>query len=68
MKRVVLLGSTGSVGTSTCKVAQDLPVNSSVERASLHGLRPGPPILQRLLLANAVPPTDDIAVTLPRQV
>ena len=25
MKRVVLLGSTGSVGTSTCKVAQDLP-------------------------------------------
>jgi len=25
MKRVVLLGSTGSIGTSTCKVAQDLP-------------------------------------------
>ena len=24
MKRVVLLGSTGSIGTSTCKVAQDL--------------------------------------------
>jgi 1-deoxy-D-xylulose-5-phosphate reductoisomerase len=25
MKRVVLLGSTGSIGTSTCKVAEDLP-------------------------------------------
>jgi len=25
MKKVVLLGSTGSVGTSTCKVAEDLP-------------------------------------------
>ncbi|MDG2214270.1 MAG: 1-deoxy-D-xylulose-5-phosphate reductoisomerase, partial [Verrucomicrobiota bacterium] len=25
MKRVVLLGSTGSIGTSTCKVAKDLP-------------------------------------------
>ena len=24
MKKVVLLGSTGSVGTSTCKVAEDL--------------------------------------------
>ena len=25
MKNVVLLGSTGSIGTSTCKVAEDLP-------------------------------------------
>ncbi len=25
MKKVVLLGSTGSIGTSTCKVAEDLP-------------------------------------------
>ena len=25
MKRVVLLGSTGSIGTSTVKVAEDLP-------------------------------------------
>ena len=25
MKKVVLLGSTGSIGTSTCKVVEDLP-------------------------------------------
>ena len=25
MKKVVLLGSTGSIGTNTCKVAEDLP-------------------------------------------
>ena len=25
MKNVVILGSTGSIGTSTCKVAEDLP-------------------------------------------
>ena len=25
MKKVVLLGSTGSIGTSTCKVVDDLP-------------------------------------------
>ncbi|MFP6903097.1 MAG: 1-deoxy-D-xylulose-5-phosphate reductoisomerase [Verrucomicrobiia bacterium] len=27
MKNIVLLGSTGSIGTSTCKVAEDLPEN-----------------------------------------
>ena len=36
MKRVVLLGSTGSIGTSTIKVAQDLP-----ERVQLIGLAAG---------------------------
>jgi 1-deoxy-D-xylulose-5-phosphate reductoisomerase len=36
MKRVVLLGSTGSIGTSTIKVAEDLP-----ERISLVGLAAG---------------------------
>ena len=36
MKRVVLLGSTGSIGTSTCKVAQDL-----LEDIQLVGLAAG---------------------------
>lgn len=36
MKKVVLLGSTGSIGTSTCKVAEDLP-----EEISLVGLAAG---------------------------
>ena len=36
MKRVVLLGSTGSIGTSTVKVAEDLP-----ERVRLVGLAAG---------------------------
>ncbi len=36
MKNVVLLGSTGSIGTSTCKVAEDLP-----ERIRLIGLAAG---------------------------
>ncbi len=36
MKRVVLLGSTGSIGTSTLKVAEDLP-----ERVRLVGLAAG---------------------------
>lgn len=36
MKRVVLLGSTGSIGTSTCKVADDLP-----DRVQLVGLAAG---------------------------
>ncbi len=36
MKRVVLLGSTGSIGTSTLKVAEDLP-----ERVRLIGLAAG---------------------------
>ena len=36
MKRVVLLGSTGSIGTSTIKVAEDLP-----ERIRLIGLAAG---------------------------
>jgi|TARA_B100001971_G_C18250340_1_gene577647 1-deoxy-D-xylulose-5-phosphate reductoisomerase len=36
MKRVVLLGSTGSIGTSTCKVADDIP-----EAVQLIGLAAG---------------------------
>jgi len=36
MKKVVLLGSTGSIGTSTCKVAEDLP-----DEISLVGLAAG---------------------------
>ena len=36
MKKVVLLGSTGSVGTSTCKVADDIP-----EAVQLIGLAAG---------------------------
>lgn len=36
MKRVVLLGSTGSIGTSTCKVADDIP-----ETVQLIGLAAG---------------------------
>ncbi len=36
MKKVVVLGSTGSIGTSTCKVAEDLP-----ERIQLIGLAAG---------------------------
>ena len=36
MKKVVLLGSTGSVGTSTCKVADDVP-----EAVQLIGLGAG---------------------------
>src|SRR5215468_10349390 len=36
MKRVVLLGSTGSIGTSTIKVAEDLP-----DRIRLVGLAAG---------------------------
>ena len=36
MKNVVLLGSTGSIGTSTVKVAQDLP-----DRIRLIGLAAG---------------------------
>lgn len=36
MKKVVLLGSTGSIGTSTCKVADDLP-----EHVRLIGLAAG---------------------------
>ena len=36
MKNVVLLGSTGSIGTSTVKVAQDLP-----DRIRLVGLAAG---------------------------
>jgi 1-deoxy-D-xylulose-5-phosphate reductoisomerase len=36
MKNVVLLGSTGSIGTSTCKVAEDLP-----DRVRLVGLAAG---------------------------
>jgi 1-deoxy-D-xylulose-5-phosphate reductoisomerase len=36
MKNVVLLGSTGSIGTSTCKVAEDLP-----DRIRLLGLAAG---------------------------
>ena len=36
MKNVVLLGSTGSIGTSTCKVAEDLP-----DRIRLVGLAAG---------------------------
>ncbi|MCX6903959.1 MAG: 1-deoxy-D-xylulose-5-phosphate reductoisomerase, partial [Verrucomicrobia bacterium] len=36
MKKVVLLGSTGSIGTSTIKVAEDLP-----ERIKLIGLAAG---------------------------
>ncbi|MGV3756113.1 MAG: 1-deoxy-D-xylulose-5-phosphate reductoisomerase, partial [Verrucomicrobiota bacterium] len=36
MKKVVLLGSTGSIGTSTIKVAEDLP-----EQFQLVGLAAG---------------------------
>ncbi|HSH17457.1 MAG TPA: 1-deoxy-D-xylulose-5-phosphate reductoisomerase, partial [Verrucomicrobiae bacterium] len=36
MKKVVLLGSTGSIGTSACKVAGDLP-----DRIQLIGLAAG---------------------------
>ncbi len=36
MKNVILLGSTGSIGTSTCKVAEDLP-----DRIRLIGLAAG---------------------------
>ena len=36
MKKVVLLGSTGSIGTSTCKVAEDLP-----DKIQLVGLAAG---------------------------
>ena len=36
MKNVVLLGSTGSIGTSTVKVAEDLP-----DRIRLHALAAG---------------------------
>ena len=36
MKKVVLLGSTGSIGTSTCKVVEDLP-----DEISLAGLAAG---------------------------
>ena len=36
MKKVVLLGSTGSIGTSTCKVADDIP-----EAVQLIGLAAG---------------------------
>ena len=36
MKKVVLLGSTGSIGTSTCKVVADLP-----DRIQLIGLAAG---------------------------
>ncbi len=36
MKNVVLLGSTGSIGTSACKVAEDLP-----DRIRLVGLAAG---------------------------
>ena len=36
MKNVVLLGSTGSIGTSTLKVAEDLP-----DRIRLVGLAAG---------------------------
>ena len=36
MKNVVLLGSTGSIGTSTVKVAEDLP-----DRIRLVGLAAG---------------------------
>src|SRR6516165_1509427 len=46
MRNVVLLGSTGSIGTSTVKVAEDLP-----DRVRLVGLAAGNN--QRLLLEQA---------------
>src|SRR6266853_4786286 len=51
MKRVVLLGSTGSIGTSTIKVAQDLP-----DRIRLVGLAAGNNVDLLLEQARKHPP------------
>ena len=52
MKNVVLLGSTGSIGTSTIKVAEDLP---EVKDAGLWRKLPFALLLASLLLFGIMP-------------
>ena len=59
MKNVVLLGSTGSIGTSTIKVAEDLP-----DRIRLVGLAAGSNL--ELLLEQTRKPGKQVAPLLKR--